>query len=400
MWMAGWIMPDPAVPDPAVADPAVADVAVAGGGLIGLGIAWRCAQRGCSVTVVDDTLTANATGALTAGASYAAAGMLAPVSEVAYGEQRLLDLCRDSLARFPAFVTAVERASGVPVALRTAGTLAVGFDADDMRALDELHAFQTELGLDAQRLTPNQARRQEPSLTPRIRGALRVPGDHSVDSRALHAALRAAAGAAGARLISAPIEALRIIDGRATGLRLADGTDVHAATVVLALGAWSASLPGVPPGLPVRPVKGQILRLGGADRLLDGTVRALVRGRHVYLVPYANGGLIVGATVEERGFDASVTAGAVHELLRDAIEVVPAVSELELVEAIARWRPATPDNAPLLGPSGTPGLVLATGHYRNGVLLTPVTSDIVAELLVTGELPALAAGFGVDRFRR
>jgi glycine oxidase len=150
----------------------------------------------------------------------------------------------------------------------------------------------------------------------------------------------------------------------------------------------------------VRPVKGQILRLRGAAGLLDGTVRALVRGRSVYLVPQGDDGLVVGATVEERGFDATVTAGGVHDLLHDAIEVVPGVTELELVETLSRWRPGTPDNAPVLGPSGMPGLVLASGHYRNGVLLTPLTGELVAELIVSGELPALAAPFAVDRFGR
>lgn len=373
---------------------AVADVAVAGGGLIGLGVAWRCAQRGLSVTLADD--------APGSGASYAAAGMLAPVTEAAYGEEGLLELCRASLARFPAFVAEVEHASGVDVGQRTVGTTVVGFDADDMAALDELHAFQRELGLVVERVTPREARRREPSLTQRLRGALQVAGDHSVDARALHAGLLAAAQAAGVRLVRSKVEALCVEDGRATGLRLAEGTTLAAEAVVLALGAWSAALPGVPP-LPVRPVKGQILRLrgaAGAPGLLGGTVRALVRGHQVYLVPYAHDHLIIGATVEEKGFDTTLTAGTVHDLLRDAIEVVPGVSELELVETLARPRPGTPDNAPILGASTTPGLVLATGHYRNGVLLTPVTADVVAELLVTGKLPELAMPFTLDRFGR
>jgi glycine oxidase len=201
------------------------------------------------------------------------------------------------------------------------------------------------------------------------------------------------------RVLRDRVAGLQIAGGRATGLQLAGGGAVDAGTVVLALGAWSAGLPGVPP-LPVRPVKGQILRMAGAEGLLSGTVRALVRGRPVYLVPYGAGGLIVGATTEDRGFDPTVTAGGVHDLLHDAIEVVPGVTELELVETLARWRPGTADNAPLLGPSGLPGLVLATGHHRNGVLLTPVTADVVAELLATGELPELAVPFTAERFAR
>jgi glycine oxidase len=367
------------------------DVVVAGGGLIGLAVAWRCAQRGLGVTVVDDRPAA--------GASYAAAGMLAPVTEAAYGEEPLLALCRASLDRYPAFLAEVERAGGVPVALRTGGTLTVGFDADDMRELEALQTFQAELGLHAHRLTPSQARRREPSLTPRLRGAVFAPEDHSVDSRALRAGLLAAARAAGVRMLPARVEALRLAGDRVTGLRLRSVPDVVADTVVLALGAWSALVSGVP-DLLVRPVKGQILRLRGARGLLTGTVRALVRGRPVYLVPYDADGLIVGATVEERGFDDTVTAGAVHDLLRDAIEVVPDVSELELTEVLARWRPGTPDNAPILGPTALPGLVAATGHYRNGVLLTPVTAEVIAETIGTGTPPALVTPFLHSRFRR
>jgi glycine oxidase len=365
------------------------DVAVAGGGLIGLAAAWRAAQRGLSVTVVDDSPGT--------GASAAAAGMLAPVTEAGYREEALLRLGLASVQRWPAFAADVEAASGTPVGLRTAGTIVVGFDEDDVRELTALHAFQTELGLAAERLTPREARRREPSLTPRVRGGLLVAGDHSVDGRALHAALLVAAQAAGVRLVHDRVTELRVVGRRAVGLETADGGALAAGTVVLALGAHSGRLPGVPP-LPVRPVKGQILRLAGATDLLEGTVRALVRGRQVYLVPYAGDRLIVGATTEDRGFDPTVTAGGVHDLLHDAIDVVPGISELELVETLARWRPGTPDNAPLLGPGPLPGLVLATGHHRNGVLLTPVTAEVTAELLVTGVLPELAAPFTADRF--
>ncbi len=367
------------------------DVVIAGGGLIGLSVAWRSAQRGLSVTVVDD--------APGSGASRAAAGMLAPVTEAAYGEEPLTRLGLASLHRYPGFVAELAQAGGVEVDLHTGGTLAVGFDEDDVRALNAMHSFQQELGLEVERLTGRESRRREPSLTPRVRGGVHVPGDHSVDPRALHRALLAAAAAAGVDMVRSRIEAVRAQAGRATGLQLAGGVEVAGDAVVLALGAWSAGLPGVPP-LPVRPVKGQILRLRGAAGLLAGTVRALVRGRQVYLVPYAGDGLVIGATVEDRGYDAAVTAGGVHDLLHDAIDVVPGVTELELVETLARWRPGTADNAPLLGPSALPGLVLATGHYRNGVLLTPVTGEAIAELLARGALPELAAPFTVDRFRR
>lgn len=367
------------------------DVVVAGGGLVGLSVAWRAAQRGLSVTVVDD--------APGAGASRAAAGMLAPVSEAGYGEEALLRLCQASLARYPAFLDELAAATGVRVPLREAGTLVVGFDEDDVRVLAELQRFHVELGLEVHRLPGREARRREPSLSPRVRGALHVSGDLSVDPRELHPVLLAAAEAAGVRVERARAAGLLTEGGRARGLALDGGGEVRGGTVVLALGAHSGALPGAP-ALPVRPVKGQVLRLRGAAGLLGGTVRALVRGRAVYLVPQGDDGLVVGATVEERGFDGTVTAGGVHDLLHDAIEVVPGVTELELVETLARWRPGTPDNAPLLGPAGPPGLVLATGHHRNGVLLTPLTGELVAELLAGDEVPGPAVPFGIDRFGR
>jgi glycine oxidase len=367
----------------------VTDVVVAGGGLIGLSVAWRAAQRGLSVTVVDD--------APGDGASRAAAGMLAPASEAGYGEEALLRLCQASLARYPAFLDELATATGTRVPLRTAGTLVVGFDDDDARALADLHRFHVELDLEVHRLTGREARRREPSLTPRVRSGVLVPADLSVEPRELHPVLLAAAEGAGVRLVRARVAGLLTERGRACGLALAEGGEVRAGAVVLALGARSGALPGAPT-VPVRPVKGQILRLRGAAGLLEGTVRALVRGRPVYLVPQGDDGLVVGATVEERGFDATVTAGGVHDLLHDAIEVVPGVTELELAETLARWRPGTPDNAPVLGRSGLPGLVLATGHHRNGVLLTPLTGELLAELLVSGEPPALAVPFGAERF--
>ena len=365
------------------------DVVVAGGGLVGLSVAWRAASRGLSVTVVDD--------APGSGASRAAAGMLAPVSEAGYGEEALLRLCLASLERYPAFLDELAAATGVRVPLRTAGTTVVGFDDDDMRVLADLQAFHVELGLEVHRLLGRAARRREPSLSPRVRGALHIAGDLSVDPRELHPVLLSAAEGAGVRLVRSRVAGLLVEDGRARGLALADGAEVRAGTVVLALGPHSGTLPGAP-AVPVRPVKGQILRLRGAAGLLEGTVRALVRGRSVYLVPQGDDGLVVGATVEERGFDATVTAGGVHDLLHDAIEVVPGVTELELAETLTRWRPGTPDNAPVLGASGMPGLLLAAGHHRSGVLLTPLTGELLADLLVSGEVPALAVPFGGERF--
>src|SRR4051794_32192826 len=363
------------------------DVVVAGGGVIGMSIAWRAASAGMRVAVVDD--------APGTGSTYAAAGMLAAVTEASYGEEALLALCRTSLAAYPSYVADVEAASGLGVGLRTAGTLLVGFDDDDMRAIAELHAFQVELGLESRRLTARDARATEPALTPRLRGALSVAGDHSVDPRALHAALLVAAEGAGVEMVRSRVTALLVDGGVAAGVVTGSG-EVLGDHVVLALGAWSGQLPGTPP-VPVRPVKGQILRLRG-PALLTGTVRALVRGRSVYLVPYDDDRLVVGATVEELGFDDRVTAGAVLDLLSDATEVVPDLAELELVETTVRWRPGSPDNAPLVGPSSLPGLLLATGHHRNGVLLAPVTADAVVTMLTGDDVPDEVAALDPARF--
>jgi glycine oxidase len=370
------------------------DVVIIGGGVIGLAVAWRAAQAGLAVTVADDDPAG--------GASHAAAGMLCPVGEAHYGEEPLLALNLDSARRWASFAAGLEEASGRGVGYRTEGTLGVAFDDDDLRALEDLHHYQRELGLRSERLRPRECRALEPLLSPRVRGGFLVAGDHQVDTRAVTAALLIAAERAGVVLRRQRVAELCVAGGRATGVRLAGGDVIGAASVVLAAGCWSAQLPGLPPSAvpAVRPVKGQILRLRGpADPpILTHNVNGLRQGRSVYLVPRADGRIVVGASVEEKGFDTTVTAGAVRELLEDAGELVPAVAELELVEAIARLRPGTPDNAPLIGPGALSGLVVATGHYRNGILLAPVTADAVTQLLLTGALPEVATPFSPLRF--
>ncbi len=370
------------------------DVVIIGGGVIGLSIAWRAAHAGLTVTVADDDPAG--------GASHAAAGMLCPVTEAHYGEESLLALNLASARAWPSFAAELEDASGSGVGYRTEGTLAVAFDDDDLRALGELHRYHVELGLGGERLRARECRSLEPLLSPRLRGGILVAADHQVDTRAVTAALLTAAGKAGVILRRERVAELRVDGGRVTGVRLAGGDVVAAGTTVLAAGCWSGGVPGLPAAAapPVRPVKGQILRLRGPvdPPVLTHNLRGLRQGRSVYLVPRADGRIVVGASMEEKGFDTTVTAGAVRELLEDAAELVPAVAELELVEAIARLRPGTPDNAPLIGPGAFPGLVVATGHYRNGILLAPVTAGAVAELLTTGVLPEVAAPFSPLRF--
>ncbi|MFF0887990.1 glycine oxidase ThiO [Streptomyces sp. NPDC003456] len=372
------------------------DVLVVGGGIIGLVTAWRAAQRGFTTALVDPEPGG--------GAAQVAAGMLAAVTELHYGEQTLLGLNLASARRYPDFAAELTELTGHDLGYRRCGTLAVALDADDRAHLRELHALQQRSGLDSQWLSGRECRRLEPMLAPGVRGGLRVDGDHQIDPRRLAGALVAACERAGVALHRAWAERLTVVRERAAGVVTDDGTALGAGRVVLAGGSLSGRLAGVPDEVlpPVRPVKGQVVRLTMPARhgpFLSRTVRAVVRGSHVYLVPRESGELVIGATSEELGWDTTVTAGGVYELLRDAHELVPGITELPLTETRAGLRPASPDNAPLLGPTALNGLLLATGHHRNGVLLTPVTGDVLAHALTTGELPAEARPFTPERFR-
>ncbi|MFF1724904.1 glycine oxidase ThiO [Streptomyces sviceus] len=371
------------------------DVLVVGGGIIGLVTAWRAAQRGLTTAVVDPEPGG--------GAAQVAAGMLAAVTELHYGEQTLLGLNLASARRYPDFAAELTELTGHDLGYRRCGTLAVALDADDRAHLRELHALQRQSGLESEWLSGRECRRLEPMLAPGVRGGLRVDGDHQIDPRRLTRALLAACERAGVVFHRAWAQRLRVAGDRAAGVATTDGEELGADQVVLAAGSFSGRLEGVPQALlpPVRPVKGQVLRLTVPPRhapFLSRTVRAIVRGSHVYLVPRESGELVIGATSEELGWDTTVTAGGVYELLRDAHELVPGITELPLTETRAGLRPGSPDNAPLLGPTELPGLVLATGHHRNGVLLTPITGDAMAHVLTTGELPDVARPFTPRRF--
>ncbi|PAZ09290.1 glycine oxidase ThiO [Streptomyces sp. SA15] len=371
------------------------DVLVVGGGIIGLVTAWRAAQRGFATAVVDPEPGG--------GAAQVAAGMLAAVTELHYGEQTLLGLNLESARRYPDFVAELTDLTGHDLGYRPSGTLAVALDADDRAHLRELHALQRQSGLESEWLSGRDCRRLEPLLAPGVRGGLRVNGDHQIDPRRLARALVAACERAGVVFHRSWAERLSVVRERAAGVVTREGVALGAGQVVLAAGSLSGRLAGIPDDVlpPVRPVKGQVLRLTVPERyapFLSRTVRAVVRGSQVYLVPRESGELVVGATSEELGWDTTVTAGGVYELLRDAHELVPGITELPLTETRAGLRPGSPDNAPLLGPTGLDGLLLATGHYRNGVLLTPVTGDAMAHVLTTGELPEEARPFTPKRF--
>ena len=366
------------------------DVAVIGGGVIGLAVAWRAAQHGMSVVVADPSPGS--------GASSAAAGMLAPVTELHYAERALLDLTLDSAARYPDFVAELQAATGLDVGYRQCGTISVGWMGSDLAALRDLAEFQRTLGLTVETLSATALRRLEPMLAPGLPGGVLVTGDHQVEPQALVAALREAAAKAGVEVVE-QAASLRVDGDVVIGLDFASGDTLSAAQTVVASGAWTASLrlPG-DVALPIRPVKGQTLHLSGDPGALSHVVRGDVRGVPVYLVPRADGRVVVGASSEEAGFDLRPRAGVVHDLLRDAQALLPSVAEMELVAVRTGLRPGTPDNAPMLGSIGVDGLVIATGHHRNGVLLAPVTADGVVELLETGTTPTAWKPFDPLRF--
>jgi glycine oxidase len=373
---------------PASADRSSPDLLVLGGGVIGLSAAWRARERGMSVTVLERDRIAQ-------GTSRVAAGMLAPVAEVEFGEagRRILELGLRSAELWPAFASALEAIAGTDVGLMKTGTLLVARDDDEARELERQIAFRESLGLRAERLLASEAREREPALTPTVRLALEAPEDHSVDPRRLLAALRCACESTGVRLRE---HARAVsIDTNAAGDRVAGVTlscgerieKLSAAQVLLAAGAWVEQIEGLPEHarVPVRPVKGQLLRL--RDPAGPGLLGRVVRFAGGYLVPRADGRYVLGATMEERGFDTRPTAGAIHELLRDAHELVPGISELEIEELCVGLRPGTPDNAPAIGAGAIEGLIWAAGHHRNGILLAPLSADLVLGVL-TAERPA------------
>jgi glycine oxidase len=354
------------------------DVVVVGGGVIGLCCAWRLGQRGASVVVLDRAEPP-------AGATRVAAGMLAPVCELAFGEPELLKMTLAAAERYPDFVAELESASGVDTGYARHGALHVALDRDEAAELRRAHDLQRSLGLGAEWLPPRRCRELEPGLTPSFNGGVHAPGEAAIDPRRMTAALLAALASEGVEVRSGVEVTGALLDGeRIEGVRTASGEEPRADAVVLAGGAWAGTAAWLPEPArpPVRPVKGQILELRSVDG--EPPCERIVASERVYLVPRPDGRLIVGATTEERGFDQAVTAGGVHELLREAYRLLPDVAEMELVEAMAGLRPGTPDNLPLTGPGALNGLVLACGHYRNGILLAPLTADTLADLLAAG----------------
>jgi glycine oxidase len=373
-------------------------VAIVGGGLAGLVTAWRVGQSGMQVSVIDP--------APGSGASNVAGGMLAPISEAWFGEEDRLALDLVSLSLWRDFARDLEAESGLEIGFRTEGTIQFAFDQDDLRSLARTRDFQRSLGLDVVELSGVQVRELEPMLSPKVLGATLVKSDYSVDNRALVLALIAACKANGVEFVEERALAIDFESGESSGVNIVRGVRtkrqlIQADRVVIAAGAWSSQILGGE-SLGVRPIMGEILRVAprnGTPATITHTVRGYVRGIPCYLVPRQNGEILIGATEVETGFDIEPTAGGTFQLLRDAREVFPYLSEMRIVEIIAGLRPGSPDNAPLMGEmANSIGLYAATGHYRNGVLLTPATGDVMLAYLTDSEVPEYAKSFTPSRF--
>ena len=371
--------------------PECVDVCVLGGGIIGLAVAAELLRRGREVCVLE------ASAGSTDAAARTAAGMLAPVSEADLSHPDLTRLSLASAAMYEPWAREIEARSGLNTGFETTGTLIVALHRDHMAEIEHLRAFQRDRGLDPQPLTRGELRALEPSLAPTVVGGMRVPGDHQVDPRRVLGALREAITRGGGRIVEG---------ARATSV-VAEGTDgaslvrfeergephaLHVKLVVVAAGAWSRAIEVPDLEIPVRPVKGQVLRLRG-ERLLNHVVRT----PDVYLVPRADGELVVGATMEERGFDRDSRAGDVLDLLIEAARTLPGIRELTLAECNTGFRPALRDHLPAIG-EARPGLLVATGHFRDGVLLAPITARLLGDLVCEGRIDALLASFAPGRF--
>lgn len=369
------------------------DVVIIGAGVIGLSIAWRLAQKGMRVVIADP----NPLG----GASWVAAGMLAPVSEANYGEQNLVGLGLTSLQRYPCFVKELQDFSQMEVGYIPSGTLEVALDINDKAEIEFLHSFRSQLGLETKFLDSTATRKVEPLLAPGVQASVSIEQEHQIDNRLLCKALAKAAYLAGVYFYKASIAKVDLDEKNILkGVVTSKGIKISSPNVVIAAGAWSKDIKGVTPQLPIYPIKGQTLRV----RLLEPSVgfqsiiRGLVKGHHVYMVPRKNGEIIIGATVEDKGFDTSITIEGLYELLRNITSLLPSISEAIIEENLSGLRPGSPNNAPILGSFVTKGLFAATGHYRNGILLTPVTSDALSDCVIDQVDPSYIENFSPNRF--
>jgi glycine oxidase len=375
-----------------------ADLVVVGGGVIGLAVARDAAARGMSVVVLER-------GRCGREASWAAAGMLSPLGE-AVEPGPFLRLALQSVRAWPGFAAELEEGTGIPLEYREGGKLRLALTDEEERRLRGRHEWARREGFAAEWLDPQRVRELEPEIAPETRGALRLDEDYRVDARALATALASDARARGVQVREGTsARSIEVRGGgaregregarRVTGVRLDGGERMHAPAVLLAAGAWCGEIGGLPRALPVRPVRGQMLAL----RPAAPPRRRVIESERVYLVPRDDGRLLVGATVEEVGFRGGTTAEGVRGLLTAAIDLVPGLADAPLVDLWSGFRPGTPDGMPILGEHpGLEGLYLATGHFRNGILLTPATGRLLGALVAGEAQETPPREFLPDRF--
>ncbi len=367
---------------------------IIGAGVAGLGIGWRLAQRGHRVTVFDK-------GEAGKGASWAAAGMLASILESEPGEESLLPFLLEAQNLWPDFVKEISDFTGLDIGYRQTGTIFAACERDDAGILRQRYDFLQKNGVTLEWLERETVRAREPFLSPRVYSALYSPGDHQVDNRALTLALHAACLASGVTIRShAPVSEIMSEGGHVAALRCM-GDMIPAQNVVLCAGAWSAEIRGAPEVNsgnlpPVYPLKGQMLALQMDPK--HPILTHVLWTPRVYLVPRKDGRLVIGATMEDRGFESLQRAGSVLHLLRETFEVLPGMEELPLAESWTGLRPSSRDDAPILGPTGIKGLSIATGQHRHGILMTPLIAGLMADYLITGKLGASARPYTLARF--
>ena len=373
-------------------------IIIIGGGVIGLGIGWQLAKAGAAVTIHER-------GQAGRGASWAAGGMLGPIAEAHIDELDLLKLSNQSLARYPEWVNELETETEMPIGYRAEGTLIIGIEPDDTYQLQHAYTLYQDLGLNVEWLSGQEARGIEGALSPYVTAAIRCETDHQVDNRLMVQALQCAYQSRGGVLHqNSKVERIVIENGTATGVQTQEGFQ-GADVCILAAGCWSGQISGLPDTLipPVRPVKGQMLALQMREGVMISNVIRTVKARYpmpVYLVPRKDGRLVIGATTEELGFDTDLIVGGIYELLHGAFEAVPGIYKLPLIETWTGLRPGSSDNAPILGKTPVDNLIYATGHYRNGILLTPITAYEISELVITGETSETIAPFNLERFSK
>jgi glycine oxidase len=365
-------------------------IAIVGGGIIGLSIGWQLLRRGEEVTIFERGHTGSE-------ASWVAGGLLGPHSEVGFEDEAFLRAAVLSLERYTAFLDELSEDTGERIPLDARGTLMVAFDRDDAERIRRLYEFRMHLGLPVQWLQGGEVREREPLLSPRVTGAISLPDDSQVNNRRLVGALKTAFIKRGGTVReNTPVTSITIRGDRAVGVVTAEGESASQC-VVLAAGCWSGQIDGIPPALrpPVRPVKGQIASLRQSD---DVTFASVIRSPDIYIVPKDDGRLIVGATQEEKGFDKTPTAGEVMRLLERAWEAVPSIYDLPIDSIDVGLRPGSRDHMPIIGAAPINDLYYATGHFRHGILLAPLTAYAMRDLIVDGKTMDCLLPFAASRF--